>query len=199
MSKLIVGLSSRVARRDREANIAKSIRGSGRPRPTGRSWWCSRNCTPAPISARPRTPRCFDLAEPIPGPSTERLRRAGRGNWASSSSPRSSSGAPPGSTTTPPWSWRRTARSPAGTARCTSPTIPATTRNSISPPATSASTPIDTSVGRLGVLVCWDQWYPEAARLMALAGADLLIYPTAIGWDPHDTAGGTGPPAAMPG
>jgi N-carbamoylputrescine amidase len=46
--------------------------------------------------------------------------------------------------------------------------------------------PIATSVGKLGVLVCWDQWYPEAARLMALAGADLLLYPTAIGWDPAD-------------
>ena len=47
--------------------------------------------------------------------------------------------------------------------------------------------PIQTSVGRLGVLVCWDQWYPEAARLMALAGAELLIYPTAIGWESTDT------------
>jgi N-carbamoylputrescine amidase len=47
-------------------------------------------------------------------------------------------------------------------------------------------TPIATSVGTLGVLVCWDQWYPEAARLMALAGADLLIYPTARGWNPDD-------------
>ena len=46
--------------------------------------------------------------------------------------------------------------------------------------------PIDTSVGRLGVLVCWDQWFPEAARLMALSGAELLLYPTAIGWDPND-------------
>ena len=46
--------------------------------------------------------------------------------------------------------------------------------------------PVDTSVGRLGVLVCWDQWYPEAARLMALNGAELLLYPTAIGWDPRD-------------
>lgn len=46
--------------------------------------------------------------------------------------------------------------------------------------------PIQTSVGRLGVLVCWDQWYPEAARLMALAGADILLYPTAIGWNPAD-------------
>ena len=47
--------------------------------------------------------------------------------------------------------------------------------------------PIQTSLGKLGVLVCWDQWYPEAARLMALQGAQLLIYPTAIGWDPNDT------------
>lgn len=47
--------------------------------------------------------------------------------------------------------------------------------------------PINTSVGRLGVLVCWDQWYPEAARLMTLRGAELLIYPTAIGWESSDT------------
>jgi N-carbamoylputrescine amidase len=47
--------------------------------------------------------------------------------------------------------------------------------------------PIDTSVGRLGVLVCWDQWYPEAARLMALQGADMLIYPTAIGYESSDS------------
>ena len=47
--------------------------------------------------------------------------------------------------------------------------------------------PVVTSLGRLGVLVCWDQWYPEAARLMALAGAELLIYPTAIGWESSDT------------
>jgi N-carbamoylputrescine amidase len=49
-------------------------------------------------------------------------------------------------------------------------------------------TPITTSLGKLGVLVCWDQWYPEAARLMALQGAELLLYPTAIGWDPRDAS-----------
>lgn len=47
--------------------------------------------------------------------------------------------------------------------------------------------PIDTSLGRLGVLVCWDQWYPEAARLMAMKGAEIMIYPTAIGWESSDT------------
>lgn len=53
-------------------------------------------------------------------------------------------------------------------------------------PGDTGFTPIDSSVGRLGLLVCWDQWYPEAARLMALAGAEVLLYPTAIGWDPDD-------------
>ena len=48
--------------------------------------------------------------------------------------------------------------------------------------------PIASSVGKIGVLVCWDQWFPEAARLMALAGAEVLVYPTAIGWDPDDTS-----------
>ena len=55
-------------------------------------------------------------------------------------------------------------------------------------PGDSLFKPIPTSLGKLGVLVCWDQWFPEAARLMALAGADVLIYPTAIGWDPDDDA-----------
>ena len=55
-------------------------------------------------------------------------------------------------------------------------------------PGDTGFEPVDTSVGRLGVLVCWDQWFPEAARLMALAGADLLLYPTAIGWSAEDDA-----------
>lgn len=55
-------------------------------------------------------------------------------------------------------------------------------------PGDTGFEPVDTSVGRLGVLVCWDQWFPEAARLMALAGADMLLYPTAIGWAAEDDA-----------
>lgn len=54
-------------------------------------------------------------------------------------------------------------------------------------PGDQGFTPITTSLGKLGVLICWDQWFPEAARLMAMAGAEILIYPTAIGWDLNDS------------
>jgi len=55
-------------------------------------------------------------------------------------------------------------------------------------PGDTGFRPVETAVGRLGVLVCWDQWFPEAARLMAMAGAEILLYPTAIGGDPQDDA-----------
>ena len=66
------------------------------------------------------------------------------------------------------------------------PDDPAYSENFYFTPGDLGFRPIDTSVGRLGVLVCWDQWYPEAARLMALQGAEILIYPTAIGYEPSD-------------
>lgn len=56
-------------------------------------------------------------------------------------------------------------------------------------PGDMGFTPIETSLGKLGLLICWDQWYPEAARLMAMQGAEILIYPTAIGWESSDTDG----------
>ena len=76
-------------------------------------------------------------------------------------------------------------RSPASTARCISLTIRFTTRilfRARGPGIPSG----DTAVGRVGTLVCWDQWYPEGARLTALQGAELLFYPTAIGWHPAE-------------
>ena len=84
-------------------------------------------------------------------------------NLALSWSSRSLREGPRGFTTIRPWSWRRMAALPEIT------------------PGDLGFKPVHTSVGELGVLVCWDQWYPEAARLMALNGAELLIYPTAIG------------------
>jgi len=131
--------------------------------------------------------RCFDLAEPIPGPSSDRLaavaRECGVVIVASLFERRA------------PGLYHNTAvvlekdGTIAGKYRKMHiPDDPGFYEKFYFTPGDLGFVPIDTSVGRLGVLVCWDQWYPEAARLMALAGAELLIYPTAIGWDPHDTA-----------
>ncbi len=127
----------------------------------------------------------FDLAEPIPGPSTERLAALAKRYGVvlvSSLFERRAAGL-----------YHNTAvvfdadGSTAGKYRKMHiPDDPGFYEKFYFTPGDLGFEPIDTSVGRLGVLVCWDQWYPEAARLMALAGAELLLYPTAIGWDPGD-------------
>jgi N-carbamoylputrescine amidase len=127
----------------------------------------------------------FDLAEPIPGPSTARLSALAKAQGVvlvSSLFERRAAGL-----------YHNTAvvcdadGSIAGKYRKMHiPDDPGFYEKFYFTPGDLGFTPIDTSVGRLGVLVCWDQWYPEAARLMALAGAELLLYPTAIGWDPSD-------------
>jgi N-carbamoylputrescine amidase len=128
----------------------------------------------------------FDLAEPIPGPSTERLSALAKRHGVvlvSSLFERRAAGL-----------YHNTAvvfdadGSTAGRYRKMHiPDDPGFYEKFYFTPGDLGFTPIDTSAGRLGVLVCWDQWYPEAARLMALAGAELLLYPTAIGWDPSDS------------
>lgn len=127
----------------------------------------------------------FDLAEPIPGPSTERLGRLAAQHGVvivASLFERRAAGL-----------YHNTAvvleadGSLAGKYRKMHiPDDPGFYEKFYFTPGDLGFEPIDTSVGRLGVLVCWDQWYPEAARLMALAGAEILLYPTAIGWDPVD-------------
>ncbi len=127
----------------------------------------------------------FDRAEPIPGPSTQRLGALAKQHGVvlvSSLFERRAAGL-----------YHNTAvvfdsdGSTAGKYRKMHiPDDPGFYEKFYFTPGDLGFTPIDTSVGRLGLLVCWDQWYPEAARLMALAGADLLLYPTAIGWDPDD-------------
>lgn len=129
--------------------------------------------------------REFDLAEPIPGPSTERLAALAKRHGVvlvSSLFEKRATGL-----------YHNTAvvfdadGSTAGKYRKMHiPDDPGFYEKFYFTPGDLGFTPIDTSVGRLGVLVCWDQWYPEAARLMALAGAELMLYPTAIGWDPDD-------------
>ena len=128
----------------------------------------------------------FDLAELIPGPSTEIFSKAARENrvvLVTSLFEKRTAGL-----------YHNTAvvfekdGSIAGKYRKMHiPDDPAYYEKFYFAPGDSGFNPIKTSVGNLGVLVCWDQWYPEAARLMALAGADLLIYPTAIGWEGIDS------------
>ena len=127
----------------------------------------------------------FDLAETIPGPSTERLGKLAKQHGVvlvSSLFEKRATGL-----------YHNTAvvfdadGSTAGKYRKMHiPDDPGFYEKFYFTPGDLGFEPIDTSVGRLGVLVCWDQWYPEGARLMALAGAELLLYPTAIGWDPDD-------------
>lgn len=127
----------------------------------------------------------FDRAEPIPGPSTERLSRLAAETGVvlvASLFERRAAGL-----------YHNTAVVFEGDGRLLGkyrkmhiPDDPGFLEKFYFTPGDLGFEPIETSVGRLGVLVCWDQWYPEAARLMSLAGAELLIYPTAIGWDPND-------------
>ena len=129
--------------------------------------------------------REFDRAEPIPGPSTERLSRLAARHGVvlvSSLFERRAAGL-----------YHNTAvvfdadgRIAGRYRKMHIPDDPGFMEKFYFTPGDLGFEPIDTAVGRLGVLVCWDQWYPEAARLMALAGAELLLYPTAIGWDPRD-------------
>src|SRR3990167_2647942 len=133
----------------------------------------------------------FDLAEPIPGPSTERLSAIARANAcvivASLFEKRA------------PGLHHNTSvvfdsdGSIAGTFRKMHiPDDPGFYEKFYFAPGDTQPDPLNgfhpvaTSLGKIGVLICWDQWYPEAARLMALAGAELLVYPTAIGWHPND-------------
>jgi len=130
----------------------------------------------------------FDLAEPIPGPSSEALSAAAKANGiviVSSLFEKRATGL-----------YHNTAvvfdndGSLAGTYRKMHiPDDPGFYEKFYFTPGDLGFEPIRTSVGKLGVLVCWDQWYPEAARMMALAGAELLLYPTAIGWDMMDEPG----------
>lgn len=128
----------------------------------------------------------FDLAEPIPGPSTERYGRvaeeAGVVLVTSLFERRA-----PGLYHNTAVVFERDGSIAGKYRKMHIPDDPGYYEKFYFTPGDLGFRPIQTSVGRLGVLVCWDQWYPEAARLMALQGAELLIYPTAIGYDPHDT------------
>jgi N-carbamoylputrescine amidase len=127
----------------------------------------------------------FDLAEPIPGPSTERLGALAREHGVVIVGSLFERRAP-GLYHNTAVVLERDGTLAGRYRKMHIPDDPGFYEKFYFTPGDLGFEPVDTSVGRLGVLVCWDQWYPEGARMMALAGADLLLYPTAIGWDPDD-------------
>jgi N-carbamoylputrescine amidase len=131
--------------------------------------------------------RAFDLAEPVPGPTTDRLARHAADYGVvvvGSVFERRSAGVYHNTAVVLDSDGRFAGRY----RKAHIPDDPGYSEKFYFTPGDTGFEPIDTRVGRLGLLVCWDQWFPEAARLMALAGADILLYPTAIGFDPADDA-----------
>ena len=169
-----------------EFNLQKLAKGIAQAAQRGAELVVLQELHNTPYFCQTENPDLFDLAEPIPGPSTEffgTLARQFGVVIVASLFERRAAGL-----------YHNTAvviekdGTIAGKYRKMHiPDDPAYYEKFYFTPGDLGFEPIDTSVGRLGVQVCWDQWYPEGARLMALRGADLLIYPTAIGYESSDT------------
>ena len=186
MNTLKVGLVQQSCTADREANIDGSVARIREAAARGAKLVVLQELHASLYFCQSEDTRCFDLAETIPGPSTDLFgalaRELGVVIITSLFERRA------------PGVYHNTAvvlekdGTVAGRHRKMHiPDDPAYYEKFYFTPGDLGFEPIPTSLGKLGVLVCWDQWYPEAARLMALAGADLLVYPTAIGWDPNDS------------
>jgi N-carbamoylputrescine amidase len=178
---LKVGLVQQCCGDDRAANLKESIKGIRDAAAKGAKLVLLQELHTGPYFCQTEDTKVFDLAESIPGPSTQELgavaKELGVVIVASLFERRA------------PGLYHNTAAvlekdgSLAGIYRKMHiPDDPAYYEKFYFTPGDLGFNPIQTSVGKLGVLVCWDQWYPEGARMMALAGADMLLYPTAIGW-----------------
>jgi len=182
-----VGFVQQSCSEDRAANIEKSIRGIADCAARGAQLVVLQELHCGIYFCQAEESRLFDLAKPIPGPDTEVFSAAAKQHGVVLVTSLFEKRAP--------GLYHNTAvvfekdGSTAGKYRKMHiPDDPAYYEKFYFTPGDLGFEPIQTSVGRLGVLVCWDQWYPEAARLMALAGAEMLIYPTAIGWESSDSA-----------
>ncbi len=182
---LKIGLIQHACGNDRAANLGRTIAGIREAAAQGARLVLLQELHTGVYFCQAEDTRYFDLAETIPGPSTEQLGKIAaelKVVIVASLFERRAAGL-----------YHNTAvvfeadGSIAGKYRKMHiPDDPGFYEKFYFTPGDLGFNPIKTSVGRLGVLVCWDQWFPEAARLMALAGADLLLYPTAIGWNPDD-------------
>ena len=170
-----------------ESNLARAVRGIRRAADSGAQIVCLQELFRSPYFCQRQDPALFDLAEPIPGPSSEELARVARETETvvvASLFEKRAAGV-----------YHNTAAvldadgSLCGLYRKMHiPDDPLYFEKYYFTPGDLGFKVFDTYHGRIGVLVCWDQWYPEAARLTALQGAEILLYPTAIGWHPSEKA-----------
>lgn len=185
MTRLNIGIVQQSCSQNRQENIQKSIRGIAECAQKGAQLVVLQELHCGIYFCQAEETALFDLAAPIPGPDTEVFSAAAREHNVVLVTSLFEKRAP--------GLYHNTAvvfekdGSIAGKYRKMHiPDDPAYYEKFYFTPGDLGFQPIHTSVGCLGVLVCWDQWYPEAARLMALAGAEVLIYPTAIGWESSD-------------
>ncbi len=186
MTKIKVGLVQQSCTDNRDENIAKSITGIKACAAKGAELVILQELHTGIYFCQAEDTSKFDMAEPIPGPSTEVFSNVAKENGIVLVTSLFEKRAP--------GIYHNTAvvfekdGSIAGKYRKMHiPDDPAYYEKFYFTPGDMGFNPIQTSVGKLGVLVCWDQWYPEGARLMAMAGAEMLIYPTAIGWESTDS------------
>jgi N-carbamoylputrescine amidase len=187
MKPLRVGLVQHACTADREENIRRNMDGIRRARAGGADLVVLPELHATRYFPQTEDPALFDLAEPLPGPLTARfgdLARALGVVVVGSFFERRAPGLHHNTAVV----FERDGTVAGRYRKMHVPDDPGYYEKFYFTPGDLGFHPIATSVGRLGVLVCWDQWYPEAARLMALGGADVLVYPTAIGWDPRDSA-----------
>jgi N-carbamoylputrescine amidase len=182
-----VGLVQMSMATDPAENLRKAVARVGEAKAAGADVVCLPELYRSPYFCQKEDAERFDLAEPIPGPSTEALGRAAKAA---------------GVVVVAPIFERRAAglyHNSAAIIDATGdvaglyrkmhiPDDPAFYEKFYFTPGDLGFRSFDTQKGRIGTLICWDQWYPEAARLTALSGAAVLFYPTAIGWHPHEKA-----------
>src|SRR5690349_17097984 len=185
MKTLKIGLVQQSCGEDREKNLQASEAGVREAAKRGAQLVLLQELHASVYFCQHENTELFNLAEPIPGPSSERLAKLAKelgvvlvGSLFEKRAP--------GLYHNTAVVFERDGTIAGKYRKMHIPDDPAFYEKFYFTPGDLGFEPVSTSVGRLGVLVCWDQWYPEGARLMALAGADLLLYPTAIGWDPGD-------------
>lgn len=185
MTPLNIGLVQHACSADLEANLALSMDGIRRAAEQGAQLVVLQELHRGLYFCQQESVDEFDLAEPIPGPSTQRLGALAEELGVvivASLFERRAAGLYHNTAVV----LERDGRIAGKYRKMHIPDDPGFYEKFYFTPGDLGFTPIQTSVGTLGVLVCWDQWFPEAARLMAMAGAELLIYPTAIGWSRED-------------